>query len=179
MKSEKVLELSSKLLNMKEDVISDQSSDPKALELMVTALNNVLSEIAEEYVPFLKTEEIVSETAEIPFLSLSETPKEILKVKTAGKTTKFELTQTGIKLKSGGKIEITYSYIPQKVAYGEEFYLPVGITERTLACGVAGEYALMCERYEECVNYDNRFMSGIRSVSRSKKERKLPYWRWI
>lgn len=178
MKTEKIIELSAKFLNI-EKYVSGEDKDQKILSLLMTALNNVISEIAEEYVPFKKRERIEVQDGQVKYSDLSETVKEILNVKSGKEKLNFRLFEKGIEVDFCGEVEITYAYIPKAVEYGDEIELPVGITERTVACGVAGEYALMSERYEECVNYDNRFLSGIKAVKRNKKERKLPYWRWI
>ncbi len=178
MKTEKIIELSAKFLNI-EKYLLGEDKDTKVLSLLTTALNNVISEIAEEYVPFKKRERIEVQNGKVIYSDLSETVKEILNVKCGKQKLSFNPFEKGIEVDFCGEVEITYVYIPKPVEYGDEIEFPVGITERTVACGVAGEYALMSERYEECVNYDNRFLSGIKAVKRTKKERKLPYWRWI
>ena len=176
MKSQDIIELASKLLNIQKDVIGDEQ-DAGVISLMTTALNNVISEIAEEYIPFIKSENAKCVDGQILYDTLSESVKEIIIVKKGSKV-KFKPLHKGIKLNEDGEYEVTYSYIPKKIEFGDEIDFPAGVTERTVACGVAGEYALMCERYEECVNYDNKFLSGIKAVKRVKRERKLPYRGW-
>lgn len=178
MKTEKLIELSAKFLNI-EKFVSGEQKDQNVVSLLMTALNNVISEIAEEYIPFLKKEKVLVENGKILYSDLSQKVKEIVRVNSNKQKVSFSLFEKGIEVDANGEVEITYSYIPKEVELGEEIEFPVGVTERTVACGVAGEYALMSERYEECVNYDNRFLSGIKAVKRTKKERKLPYWRWI
>lgn len=174
MKSQNIIELSAKLLNIEKFVIGEDK-DQKVIDLLVIALNNVLSEIAEEYIPFIKSEKLQTENGVITYDKFSERVKEI--ISTSG--VKFNAGIKGVEFCVDGEYEIKYSYIPKKVEIDGEFDLPTSITERVLAYGVAGEYALMTERYSECVNYDNKFISGLKSAKRVKKERKMPFRGWI
>ncbi len=176
----KVLELVADLLDMEKEIVSENSSDEKTLRLMVVALNNVISEIAEEYIPFIKSEKVVLLGGSIPYTAFSTSPQEIIKVKRGRKSLAFCSFANEIKLSAeDGEVEVVYSYIPEKCSFGDNIALPPELSLRTLAYGVAGEFALMSARYEECVNYDNRFISAVSSAKRRKKERKLPYRGWI
>lgn len=180
MESEDILKLSAVMLNMDESVVSEQSTDEKARSLLVTALNNVISEIAEEYVPFIRVEKVSVKDGKIPYTALQSPPMDVIKIKKGIRNLAFCRCVDGIVVNiEDCEVNVTYSYIPEKIEFGDSIGIPSEISVRTLAAGVAGEYALMTERYEECVNYDNKFISGIKASMRTKKERKLPYKRWI
>lgn len=180
MNSEKVLKLGATMLNIEEGVIGADSTDEKTRDLMMVALNNVISEIAEEYIPFLKSEKVVVSNGKLNYTAFEKSPRNIIKIKQGKKNVAFCRYVEHVSVNAeDGEVEVIYSYVPDKISFGEDIVIPPEISERTLAAGVAGEYALMSERYEECVNYDNKFMSGVKAAMRQKKERILPCRRWV
>lgn len=174
-----VVKLVCELLDIKEGD-EDLPTDQNTIDLMMVALNNVISEIAEEYIPFLYSETVDCDGQTIAYSTLSRPVREIIKVKHGKKKLGFCTFSEGVRLGEGicGKVEVVYSYIPQRVNWMEDITLPPEISLRTLAYGVAGEFALISARYEECVNYDTRFINAINSARRKKREKRLPLRGW-
>lgn len=176
MEINKILSTVAEMLDLPSDVVSDVSSDEKCLSLLILSFNNVVTEIAEEYVPFEKSESIFSIGGMIPFYSFSE---KVYKVKSIlndkGKKVKFTMGQKGVFVDGDQRsYTVNYTYIPKSVGYGESVDLPSHISERTISYGVAGEYAMIAGRYDDCVNYDTRFNSAINSAKRDIREKVLP-----
>lgn len=178
MKINKILTMVAQMLDLDLGIVAVESTDKKTLALLVRAFNNVVSEIAEEYVPFVKETKVQSVDGEIDLSGVGEKVYKVVKVENEkGEKVRFceKIDKIILKDKKSGEYRVVYSYIPSEIGFGESVEIPSVITERTLSYGVAGEYALMSERYDECINYDTRFNTALTSATRKVKERKLPY----
>ena len=175
-----VLEKVASLLDLPDDVVSEESSDEKCLNQLVLAFNNVLCEVAEEYLPFYKTEKLVSFGGKIAYADFSERVYKIKGVSDqTDKKVKFKQKAEYLEVVEDGEYEITYTYLPKEVEFGGTVDTPINLSERTMAYGVAGEFALITGRYDDSVNYDGRFSGAISASRRGVKERRLPYRRCL
>lgn len=181
MKVNDILTKTAELLNLDTEIVAENSTDEKARDLMIRALNNVISEIAEEYIPFIAENVVHPTDGFIPYSALEKKVMKVISIRDErDKKISFKEKMHGITLKCGDKpCTVIYSYHPEEVGYGDEFIVPNCVSERTISYGVAGEYALISERFEECLNYDVRFNTAIAGDARRGKERKLPYRRYL
>ncbi len=165
------------MLDIDETVANENSSDTKTLGLLLRAFNNVISEISEEYLPFMHAEKVTSINGIISFSALEKRVQKVESVENEkGEKIKFSVGLNSLSIKEkDGEYLIKYSFIPDDAKFGDSVDVPAQITKRALSYGVAGEYALMTERYDESVNYDAKFNTAMRIASRDKKERRLPY----
>lgn len=177
MEMKEILIMVCNMLDIDETVASENTSDKKTLSLLLRAFNNVISEISEEYLPFMHSEKVRSVNGVINFSTLEKRVQKVESIENEkGEKIKFSVGVNSVLIKGlDGEYLIKYSFIPDDVKFGETVEIPAQITKRALSYGVAGEYALMTERYDESVNYDAKFNTAMRIASRDKKERRLPY----
>jgi len=177
----KILETAAALLDMSEvtftgsNVISNY--DPTVLAL-VQCLNNVLEEIATEYIPFVKTETVALTDGRAEYTAFDNQVAEIIKVNTMGRTCKFLCYPSYVEVDTKeSSADITYHYLPDPVTVtGSVGYLK--LTPRLLALGLAADYALVVGRYEESVQFDKQYMYALQAAQRKGKEIIIPARRW-
>lgn len=170
--------LETNLFDGEVDPTNDQT---KEIEHLVRCLNLVLSEISSDYIPLLKTEEIVSTDGRVLF---SQFPKNVLDIYKI--VNKFNLTQQfktfSTYLETApGELKITYSFEPEKLSQLddsiEDFSQKVG--ERIIAYGVAMEYCFICGLHDDASIWEKRFKDGLLIAARKKSTIRLPKRRWI
>lgn len=148
---------------------------------LVRCLNLVLSEISTDYIPLLKTEDIVSTDGKILLSRFSKNVLDVHKI-----VNKFNLTQqfktfSNYFETAPGELKITYSYEPEKLSeltdLIDEFSQRVG--ERIIAYGVAMEYCFICGLHDDASIWEKRFKDGLLIAARKKSTIRLPKRRWI
>lgn len=174
----------------KDELLSVQSLDgigtetdeqTKELSHLLRCLNLVLSEIATDYIPLLKTETVSSTDGKILLSSLSKDVLDIVKVEN-----KFMLSEP-YKLFPGsietipGEVKITYSYEPAKLESltSEIENFSGKLTDRLVAYGVAMEYCFICGLHDDASIWEKRFKDGLLIAARKKSAIRLPKRRWI
>ncbi len=177
-----IIEKAAAMLDMKEITFSGSqvvsNYDPTVVAL-VECLNNVIEEIATEYIHFEATEEITLSNGKFDYASLQKQVFQIIKIEEDGAPCEFMCYPTFAEVETKcPKIKVRYYYIPDKVTITGSVNYPK-LNARLLSLGVASDYALIVGRYEESINYDKQYMYALQSAQRTRKSIAVKARRWI
>lgn len=160
---------------------AESASDIKELNMLLRCFNLVYSEIANDYVSLLHTEDITTDNGKIDYSNLS---KNLLEVKSLTDQNGYRVNYVlypGHILTKVDKVIITYSYEPDALKSYEDEILEFSkkVCERTLAYGVAMEYCFISGLYDDAQIWEKRFKDALLVKNRKKSEMRLPKRRWI
>lgn len=160
---------------------SSTSAEQKELNFLLRCLNLTYSEIASDYIPLLKTENVSTTDGKIVFSNLSKNLCEVKSLKDSGGfKVSYKLYPDYI-FADGKDFEITYSYLPEVL---ENFSSSLEnfskkISEKILAYGTAMEYCFISGLYDDAQIWEKRFKDALMVRSGKKTEKRLPKRRWI
>ena len=164
---------------MQEDLLAQKINDETELneeELvlkneLVKCFNFIQNEIATEYIPLVKTEEITAVEGGLLLSSLSERIAYVISLKNSyGENVKYKIV--GNKLIFDGTATLNYCYCPKKVELSSESKLL--LPERVLAYGVLREYYLLQGFASEASVFEKKFKNSLLNFSRRKSEVVMP-----
>lgn len=164
-----------------EEIIQSPSSEQsKEINTFVRCLNLVVGEIACDYLPLLKEEEIEVTNGKITYSDFDLMLIEVVKiVDINGKSVKFKNFADYIQIPNG-KYVITYSYIPDQLEFEDDMQQFYGrIPERVFAYGVAMEYSLLNSLFDEMEIWQTRFKDSLRIAMQKHCEKRLPKRGWF
>lgn len=144
------------------------------LDKLIRCFNSVVSEIAEEYAPFVKEENVVTLSGVIPYALFSERICKLEYLKQNGVKVRFKCLPGHVKPETEGTFEARYRYLPPALDIDGEIDMPLNISDRIVALGVAAEYALIVERYEESVKFGEKYMEAMKHAVRCGREIIMP-----
>ncbi len=146
----------------------------------LTYLNAVLDELAREYFPLIKEEQLYGENGVIAFSDFSRKPLEIKRVSADGKPVKWHISpdylQTEDKI-----VTVCYAYVPDPLTEDDEFFYPdFAVSERLTECGMIAEYFLVLGDASSSAAWENKYRNEIENLlSRSTVRGRIPPRRWI
>ncbi len=158
--------------------LEDESSEE--VLLLVRCFNFVENEVALDYFPLKRTEEVaVSDKME--YAALSSAPVHILRVTDPyGCALAFEAFPAYLDLKGyAGSANVTYAYAPAAKRLGENSDFAGAVSARLLAYGTATEYLLACGRLAEATVYDEKYREAIRAAGQTRRPLAMRSRRWI
>lgn len=133
-------------------------------KLLLRCFNIVESELALDYAPLLCTEVLESDTGAVFYSMLRKEPVSIRSVEDlSGNERKFLLYPEYLKT-DGGRLKITYSYLPEKKTSEDESDYTLQIGERLVAFGMAAEYRLAEGDYESAAMWDKRYRAALKNA---------------
>lgn len=151
----------------------------KEIEHLKKCFNLVYNEIATNFLPFVKEEEVEFQQGILPYNNLSESLVEIKKLSANGKNIRYTLTSNGISA-NAKNAKIKYTYSPSELDFEDEVCLLGGkLQPRVFAYGIAMEYSLICGLYDEAEIWENRYKNALFEARSKKSEIRLPARRWI
>lgn len=135
------------------------------IQVLLEALNLVLSEIACDYIPLYKVEDIEAVNNAFDVNTLSYPLLAIRSIKDRyGRGARFIIDGDNIKLLSG-KYQIKYTYKPDKVKLDDEIKgFDRGLTDRVIIYGVVSEYYLINGLYSEAELMRGKFEGALTSA---------------
>lgn len=165
------------IINPNLSINTEQQND---LIRLVNCLNLVLDEIACDYFPLMKTENILPEDGyKINFSSLSKNLLKVYKITNKyGNNIKYKLFPSYIYCPCSSA-EITYSYKPDKVNLLTDLKDFSFLTERTIAYGVITEYLILLGQYDEASFWEKRFKDSLLSTYRKRSDILIKARRWV
>lgn len=177
-----IIESAAAMLDMKEVTFSGSqvisNYDPTVIAL-VKCLNNVIEEIATEYIPFEAVESVTLSDGKFEYSTLANQVFQIVKIESDGSECDFVCYPTFAEVDTKcHEVKVRYYYIPAKVTVTGNVNYPK-LSARLLALGVASDYALTVGRYEESINYDKQYMYALQSAQRKRKAVTIKARRWI
>ena len=189
MNVKEIIKLSATYLQLEDvlklQVLDGEEESPTELtiknyELLLKAVNLVQEEIASDYIPLNKEENIEIIYEEILFSSLSERIIQVISIKNEiNQEVKYKLFPDSIKLKNGN-YNIIYKYMPNAITINDNF-APFSnkITERVVAYAVAGEYALINGLFDEATTWKQRFEEAMKVATSKKSPITILSRRWL
>ena len=181
-----VLTLASQFLNKEddfEDYIAGVDSFPsKSFKVLLNALNIINSEIANDYFPLMIEEEIDIQNNKIYFDDLTKKVKDVYSVSSLDKSMsyRFKAFENYLNVSAGGRVVITYSYVPEVLILTDELATFGGkISARAFALGVAAEYLYINGIFDEAAVWHKRFIDSIIANQSKKGIVKMPKRKWL
>jgi len=160
-------------LDASDDILEEVSN----LMLAVNMTNNT---IAANYFELVDSIEINNKNEIIAFSKL--TNKEVIEIKKVmnldGEELNFKVTPMGVETVKGN-LCIVFSYFPQSVEIGDEINYYTRINSLVFSMGVASEYLFLKGSIDDAYMWDKRFKSNLFSLSRPKRNVKIPARRWL
>jgi hypothetical protein len=179
MKVKKIIEQVATLLQLQN--VSDANLDDSAsfddqtrrdVNLIVSSLNEVLSDIATDYLPQTETEKIDVQNGEFDLDNLSKPFYKLIKF-----DGEYVLKLNKLQAKSGVHI-ITYSHLPNIVELDDEFSCDSRLTIQAISYGIAKEYCLICGSYDESALWESKFKNAMQVAIKKQSVVELKHRRW-
>lgn len=156
------------------------SSDSDKVNRVKLCLNNVLEDIACDYINCVFQEKITMRAGQKFTFDLLE--KNIISVKKLiknGNEVDFTLYCDGISVKEDGEYMICYNYLPAVDLENDKIeYFSPRLTNRIVSYGVTCEYLLLEGRYDEAGLWESRYRDALKGLSRLKKNVKVKRRVW-
>lgn len=154
----------------------EQTND---MEILEKCFNFIYQEIASNYLPLLKEEEIEFSNEKFELASLTQTILEIYKLTSLnGNHLVYELLPSYIKafVKNA---KIVYSYVPEELGLEDEVNLFSGrLIPQVLAYGVLREYSLINEDFSTADIYEKKFKDGVFKAMTQKSSIRIKPRKW-
>lgn len=155
------------------------SSESKKVNTFLKCLNLVQNEVACEYIPLEKIEDVVASDFKVDYSKLSKKPIAIVWAKDKlGRNIRFKAFSDYMMIFSS-RAKIKYYYMPQEINSLENDITEVLLPMRIYAYGVAREYFLLQNLSDDADVWEVRFKDSLSVFARKKKDVKMPCRRWL
>lgn len=149
------------------------------LQTLLSCFNLVNQEIASDYLPFLKKEEVQVVDGKILFSTLSEQVVNVYEVKSKfGFNLSFKNFPNFVEVDKSAKT-IVYSFVPQEMELTDTVEFSNGLSARVYAYGIASEFLLVSGISEDAEIWEERFKESLFVLSRKRGEHRLPKRSWM
>ena len=140
------------------------------INLLKKLTNFILNELATDYIPMVASQDFNSIDGKIMFTNFEKTPLHVKNVYNQ-KGEKIDYSQFAeYLLTKNGKVFIEYNFLPPEYDLEDDVgYSAKDVSPRIIAYGVACEYSLIKEKFEESVMWNTRFKDSLRSLMQPKK----------
>lgn len=177
MKLKDCIQLSGVLLNLSDVLTSKSPTDTD--KLLLRCANNCISEIACEYLPLIDEKKVNAKDGKITYSLLGKTIYDVINVTSEDKKVEFELMPSYIKVEKDGEYTVKFCYCPSELQADDEVPMPLLVTERVIAYGIASEYMLINGFYEEAMAFNQVFKDALVRAAYGKKEKRVKSRRWL
>ena len=148
-------------------------------ERLVDCFNTVENELAFDYLPLYKEDQMQSQTGQIYFSELSESAVRILGVEDEwGNSIPFRLFPAYLKTQPG-KVRVKFTYTPKKKDVDGESDFTLNVSERLISYGMAAEYCVNRGMFTEAAVWDKKYKDGIVAACSGQKGKRLRSRRWV
>lgn len=182
MKLNEVLDIAIMYLNLSDELnVTGAVRTPvnnKKLKSLLRCANVVYSEIASDYMPLKDSITLNVSENKVSYQSFPRRVIDVVKVIIDGVNVKYIMYPNYLRVEAQGNVEIDYHYLPEDIALDDELDYSVKLAPTTFAAGIAAEYALINNMYEEAVAFERKFREGLRSNSTVKKSQHIKGRRW-
>ena len=150
------------------------------LETLVRCFNLVENEIALDYFPLKRTQEVAVKEGRIYYSALSSAPVNVHRVTSGGRVISFTLFPEYAKLKEGAtEAEVLYSYIPSEKGIDGVSEFSGKISARLMAFGVCVEFCLCRAQYDEAAMWEKRYREALRAANILRRRLCVRPRRWV
>lgn len=147
--------------------------------LLLQCYNLIENEVALDYFPMFRTDELLPADGKIPYTAFSETPVWIKRVcDLLGRSVTFEARPDALIVDMGGSVRVEYAYAPKAKTAEDPCELCQNASVRLLAYGVAAEYLLALGRFSEAAVFDGKYRDALRAAGQSRRKLTLRGRRW-
>ena len=162
-----------------ESGVSGDEEQEREKDILTRCANLVVSEIASDWIPLKVRENITVSGGEIPYSELAKRVVDIYSINDKnGKAVSFRELYDRI-LIADGEYEIEYSHLPDTLNLDSDLpFQKERPSERVIAYGIACEYSIISGMAQEASIFEQRFIDGLNSAIKVKKEQKIKARRW-
>lgn len=163
---------------MSADLTSESldSQTQKDVNLILSSVNEVLSEIATEYLPLIANEEVTIQNGEFDLTTLSKPFHKLVKVRT---TKKYAVDFETLKIENG-TYKLEYCFLPEIAEIGDDIVgFDTKLTTYSLSFGVAAEFCMISGNYSEAEMWSSKFENAMQAISKPHKTFMLKKRRWL
>lgn len=166
----------SKSLDQSEEL---KPQEQEVVDRMLKCLDLVQNEVATEFIPLAKIEEVHPIDFKLDFSSLSKTPISIVWARDKfGRSLRFKTFADHIIIFSNFA-KLKYFYMPEAINSLENPISEPLLPMRIYAYGVAREFLLGQNLNDEANIWEVRFKDSLAVFAQKKKEVKMPCRRWL
>lgn len=144
----------------------------------VCCYNVVENELAVDYLPLVKEEQMTAKDGKIAYADLSQKAAYIIGVFDEYGNSAPHKRMASYLAVGTGKYLVRYAALPVKKAFDDDSEYAVGVSERLLAYGVAAEYCLHKGLSAESAAWEKKYKKAVAETFRAKelKTIKAGYW---
>ncbi len=191
MKIKNIIESAVKLLNLsaaeaENSECAPQDNEPPKLseseeKLMLKCVDFVIDDIASDYFPLIREDELFVRNGRLFFKDFPRTPTAVASVKKDGKALNFSRRFDGLQLGEDGNVTVQYAFKPAAAAVdGETEWTDGCVSERILVYGVAAEYCIAAGLDADAEMWDKRYRDALqRAVIKYLSGKSTPKRRWF
>lgn len=151
--------------------VTADSLTTRNLNLLIRCTSLVLGRIASDLIPLIKVESVNSSSGKILYSALTSKVYKIDSVKKDGKKHSFKIYPTYILLGcDDGQFDVEYEFLPSDKTALTDNIDEVGnlVDARTIAYGVASEYAYISGLFEEAKMWEEKFKNALDTKTKLK-----------
>ncbi len=151
----------------------------KKLKILLRCANVIYGEIASDYLGLKKKETLAVIEGKIAYQSFAQRVIDVIKVLKDGEKIDFTVYPNYLEVSGQGLVDVVYHYLPEDLTLDDEIAYGTGLSPVTFAAGIAGEYSLVNNMYDEAFAFEKKFREGLRAALTSGKSRHIKARRWI
>lgn len=151
--------------------VTADSLTTRNINLLIRCTSLVLGQIASDIIPLKTKQTLTSSAGSILLSGLTSKLYKVLSVKRNGRKVAFKVYPTYIDIgERDGEFEVEYNYLPSDKTALTDNIDEVGnlIDARTIAYGVASEYAYISGLFEEAKMWEEKFKNALDTKTKLK-----------
>lgn len=158
-----------------DDFENADSQTKKDVNLILSSINEVLSDVATEFIPLKTSENITVSGGAFDLTTLSNTFYKLAKVHTNKKySVDFETL-----IIENGSYKLDYFYLPEEYELDDDIEeFDSRLTVYNLAFGVAAEFCAISGNYSEAEMWNSKFVSAMENCKK-RRVASLKSRRWL
>ena len=147
-------------------------------ELLLQCFNLVEKELALDYIPLIKQEDLTVNNGKLAYESFGSDVVRIIKVVNKdGVALPYKLFASYMEV-DAEKVCVTYAYTPKVKLMTEESDFQAFVSERLFSYGMAAEYCMATGMCEDAVVWDKKYKEGIEAARRLARGGRMPSRGW-
>ncbi|MBQ9728449.1 MAG: hypothetical protein IJV85_02520 [Clostridia bacterium] len=155
------------------------STGENTANVLLQCFNLVQNELALDYLPLIREDEVYVSTGVVQFSALTKSPVRIVDVTDGkGESVEYSVFPEYVKAQPG-KLKIVYTYIPEDKEFNNEAEAAAQASTRLFSYGMAVEYCLANGLFEEANVWDKKYRDAIRAAYRIKPCKVIQSRRWV
>ena len=151
----------------------------RLIDGLVCCYNVVENELAVDYLPLVKEEQMTAKDGKIAYADLSQKAAYIIGVfDERGNAVVHKRMAAWIAV-DAGKYVVRYAALPAAKSFSDDSEYSVGVSERMLAYGVAAEYCLHKGLSAESAAWEKKYKKAVAETFRAKEVKTIRAGYWV